>query len=311
IEEGDLSKEERKEHTRRIDLIPDLLTHELFLTAIGTLGLLVILYFRWFNSPLEHHANPQQTPLDTKAPWYFWWLQGMLKIDPAGIIENLANGLLGVIGIKTNPVELSRILNSKFIMGLVIPPALVGLLMAVPYIDRNPSRLAKNRPFAIAWGIAWIFILFALSYMGLPEFGIETPPATRIIQDLAPEEGLGELREIPYEELVPGVYTVGEDNPDGICKFRDDGFDGYNGEDGEFITGCPHLSAVFADFSEKLLEAEHEGNLPDLKATFTIEQFAPELMRLIPHVFWTDPESGLDKDYKVEFYLHADRSRTE
>ncbi|MEK6221591.1 MAG: cytochrome b N-terminal domain-containing protein, partial [Chloroflexota bacterium] len=52
VEEGNLSKDERKEHTRRIDLIPDLLTHELFLTAIGTLGLLVILYFRWFNSPL-------------------------------------------------------------------------------------------------------------------------------------------------------------------------------------------------------------------------------------------------------------------
>ena len=304
VEEGDMPPDEKKEHTRRIDLIPDLLTHELFLTALGILIMLVVLYFRWFNSPLEHHANPQQTPLDTKAPWYFWWLQGLLKIDPAAILENL---LLGV-GIK---VELSRILNSKFIMGLIVPPVMVGLLFAIPYIDRNPSRLAKNRPIAIAWGIFWIFALLALSYMGLPQYGIETPAATRIIQDLAPEEGLGELREIPFEELQPGVYTVGLDDADLICKKADGTYSSYKDENGTVVIGCPHLSAVFAEFSEKLLEAEEAGKLLDMEATFTIELFGPDLIRVVPHVYWTDPESDQAKDYKVEFYLHKDGKRSE
>ena len=30
--------------------------------------------------PLAVLQDPQVTPLDTEAPWYFWWLQGMLKI---------------------------------------------------------------------------------------------------------------------------------------------------------------------------------------------------------------------------------------
>ncbi|MBT4003307.1 MAG: hypothetical protein HOF10_08305 [Chloroflexi bacterium] len=299
VEEGKLTKEERKEATRRIDLIPDLLTHELFLTSLGILIMLVILYFGLFASPLETHANPQQTPLDTKAPWYFWWLQGLLKIDPASIIENMLAG----IGIT---VELSSILNSKFIMGLVIPPVLIGILVGVPYIDRNPSRLAKNRPFAIGWGIAWIFILLALSYMGLPEFGVETPLATRIIQDLAPEEGLGELRATPYEELIPGVYTVGEDYGRDLCP---SGYSYEDHESGELVIGCPHLTAVFTEYSEKLLIGEEEGKLTDLHATMTIEDFAPSLRRVIMHIEWFDDDASIDKEYEKQYFLHLDRVR--
>lgn len=307
VEEGDLTQDEKKDANRRIDLIPDLLTHELFLAAVGTFVLLAILYFDLFNSPLETHANPQKTPLDTKAPWYFWWLQGLLKIDPASILEfflqpiaNIVNNIFGT----TITIELSRLLNSKFIMGIVVVPALIGLLMAIPYIDRTPSRLSKNRPFAIAWGIAWIFILLAVSYMGLPEYGIETPAATRIIQDLAPEEGLGELREIPYEELIPGIYTVGVDNPDELCT----GFSYETLNDG-MIFGCPALSSVFTEYSEKLLKAEEDGKLPNMEATIAVELFSPGLKRVTTHIMWDDPDNGSEKELDVDFFLHIDRSR--
>lgn len=305
VEELDLPPEEKKEHTRRIDLIPDLLTHELFLTSIGIFAMLVILYFRWFHSPLETHANPQQTPLDTLAPWYFYWLQGLLKIDPASIIENLLAG----IGIQ---VELSRLLNSKFIMGLVVPPTLVLLLMAIPYIDRNPSRLARNRPFAIAWGIAWIFIVVALSFMGTPQYGIETPPATRIIQDLGPEEGQGPIREIPYPELEygVGVYVVGEDYGEDLCP--DLAYQPHAEEDvNNVVIGCPHLTAVFEEYSQKLQEAEADGRLPDLYATFVVEQVQHDLVRIEPHVEWTDPNSGQLKVYTQHYYLHKERASEE
>ncbi|MBI3159491.1 MAG: cytochrome bc complex cytochrome b subunit [Chloroflexi bacterium] len=311
IEEGDVNDNKKKEANRRVDLIPDLLTHEIFLVSVGILALLLILYFDLFNSPLETHANPQATPLDTKAPWYFWWLQGLLKIDPAKIIENLVNPILALPLLKPlglPPLELSRLLNSKFIMGLIVPPVVVGILFVIPYIDRNPARLARKRPFAILWGIAWIFILLALSYMGLPQFGIETPAATRVIQDLAPEEGMGILRETPYEELLPGIYTVGETDPDGICPSD---FSYRNRETGEEVIGCPHLTEVFAQFSEGLLRAEEEGRLPDLHATMLIEQFGPELIRVELDVIWTDPETGATKIYAKHYFLHEDRSLEE
>ncbi|MDH3942750.1 MAG: cytochrome b N-terminal domain-containing protein [Anaerolineae bacterium] len=364
VEEGDLPKEEKKDATKRIDLIPDLLTHELFLASIGIFLTLAILYFGLFDSPLETHANPQKTPLDTKAPWYFWWLQGMLKIDPAQIFENMINPIIGPIGSifgQTWQVELSKLLDSKFIMGLILPPALVGLLMAVPYIDRNPSRLAKNRKFAIGWGIAWIFILLALSYMGLPEYGIETPAATRIVQDLAPEEGLGPLREIPHEELLSGIYNVEDYDGNDLCPdlvyfggtldevtatswivgdqevlitpetaFHDEIFEGdhiivqsfLNEENDleanyikqadhpeEFVTfGCPHLTEVFNQFSERLMHAEEEGDLPGMEAYLQVEDFQANMKLVIPHVKWLD-EDGEVQTYKVDFFLHEDGKR--
>ncbi|MEK6255941.1 MAG: cytochrome b N-terminal domain-containing protein [Chloroflexota bacterium] len=300
VEEGDLPKEEKKDATKRIDLIPDLLTHELFLTSLGIFAMLAIIYFGYFDSPLETHANPQKTPLDTKAPWYFWWLQGMLKIDPAAIFEGMINPIIQPIGVlfgQSWEIELSKLLNSKFIMGLMVPPALVMLLMAIPYIDRTPSRLAKNRPFAIAWGIAWIFILLALSYMGLPQYGIETPPATRIIQDLAPEEGLGLLRELPYQELIPGIYTVGEDYGRDMCPdlVYQPGFDEGNEE---LTLGCEHFTEVFNIFSEGLIQAEEEGDLPNMHAYFLVEQFQDDLMLVAPHVTWTEG-TYIETDFAV------------
>src|SRR3990172_602542 len=311
VEETELPPEKKKEANRRIELIPDLLSHELFLISIGFFVMMVILYFRWFASPLETHANPQASPLDTKAPWYFWWLQGLLKIDPAAIIESLVNPLFETFGLSYR-LELSLLLNSKFIMGLVVPPTLVIILMGIPYIDRNPSRLARKRPFAIAWGIAWIFVFIALSFMGTPQYGIETPPATRIIQDLAPEEGEGALREIPYAELFnrQTAYVVGKDYGADLCpglSYQPDP----EGDVNNVVVGCPHLTAVFNEFSDRLLEAEAEGRLPNLNAKLTVEQFQAGLVKVTPHVEWTDPVTGSPKTYEHTYFLHENRAQGE
>ncbi|MCW5878948.1 MAG: cytochrome bc complex cytochrome b subunit [Anaerolineales bacterium] len=308
VEETEMDPEKKKEATRRIDLIPDLLSHELFLIALGLFITVAILYFRGFASPLETHANPQQTPLDTKAPWYFWWLQGILKIDPASIIENLVNPLFEMFGLSYR-VELSRLLDSKFIMGLMVPPALVLLLMAIPYIDRNPSRLARKRPFAIAWGVAWIFIVLVLSYMGTPEYGIETPAATRIIQDLAPEEGEGPLRLIPYPELENRQmeYIVGQDYGTDLCP----GLSYYpdpESHPNDIVVGCPHLTEVFQTFSRRLIDAQIDGRLPGLNAKLIVEQLQADVVKVTPHVEWTDPSTGQAQTYYHIYFLHKDRA---
>jgi hypothetical protein len=285
FEDGNATPEAKKEAKQRVDFIPDLLTHEVFLTALGLFAVILISIF-FYSAPLEHIANPQVTPLDTKAPWYFWWLQGMLKIDPAAIIE----GGLARIGLH---VELSALLNSKQIMGIIFPSVLVGLLLSVPYIDRNPHRSMYKRPYAVAVGLLFVIVMLVLSYMGQPQYGIESPAATRILQDLAPEEGLGPLRAIPFAELKPGYYEVNKTPTEGLCP--------------EMDFGCPELEAVFADFTERVNLAAEEGKLPDVEAVLVIEDWQADLKKVTPRIIWTDPESGERQTYERHIFLHSDR----
>lgn len=259
-EEGDVSTEVKKEQKRRLDFLPDLFSHEIYLTILGLFILIVVTIFFYGGAPLEHIANPQQTPLDTKSPWYFWWLQGMLK------------------------------LGDKALMGIVIPTFLIILLLAVPYIDRNPSRLLLKRPIAVGIGILGVLVLILLSYMGLPQYGIETPAATRIIQDLSPEEGEGPVNEVPYDQLQPGFYIVNESPNDNLCP--------------EMDYGCPQLEEFFALFSERVNHAINEGDLPNGEAILVIEDWQKDLKKVTLRITWDDPETGDRKTYERHIYIH-------
>lgn len=286
FEEGEVPPEVKKIAKQRVDLIPDLLTHEVFLVSLGLLLLVLATTVIGYHAPLEHVANPQQTPLDTEAPWYFWWLQGMLKVDPAKII----GGILSKVGIS---VEMGKLLNSKQIMGIIIPGVISVLLIAIPYIDRNPYRSLYRRPWAVGAGLLTVLILGVLSYMGTPAYGIESPPATRIVQDLAPEEGSGPLYEIPFDELVPGVYVVGETDPENLCPTLD--------------FGCPDFEAVFTEYSAQVLKAEEEGGLPEVEAVMIIEDWQENLRKVTPRIIWTDAESGERQTYEKVIFMHRDR----
>jgi len=269
-EEGDLPADKVKAGKQRIDLIPDLLSHEIFLACFVTGLLLLYMVFFYAGAPLEHHANPLKTPLDTTAPWYFWWLQGLLKLgDPT-------------------------------LMGVVIPGILVVVMLAVPYLDRNPKRLAKNRPIAIAWGLFWLVFLIITSYMGLPVFGIETPAAVRIVQDLAPEEGVGMLRAISYDDLVPGVYYTGEVDLDVMPN---------------------ELATFFTDFSDRITEqvAIYEETKNNVKpkgfidpiGLMYISEWQDDVKRVVLQIEWIDPETLEPKHYEHQFFLHQGRPQGE
>jgi ubiquinol-cytochrome c reductase cytochrome b subunit len=263
IEEGEVPPEVKKAAKTRIDFIPDLLTHEVFLTALGLAAITAIVTIFGYSAPLEHVANPQQTPLDTKAPWYFWWLQGMLK------------------------------LGDKTLMGIILPTIIVGLLVAVPYIDRNPHRSLYKRPFAIGVGLLSVLVLVVLSYMGLPQYGIPTSPAQRIIQDLAPEEGVGPLRSIPFDQLVPGTYEVGGEVPLDICPGTP--------------YGCPDLTEVFETYSERIQKAIENGGLPEGQAVMIIEDWQQDLRKVTMRVTWVEEGSPDPKVYEKHYFLHAER----
>jgi ubiquinol-cytochrome c reductase cytochrome b subunit len=251
----------KKEAKQRIDFIPDLLTHEAFLTVLGLAAIVYIVTYGGYHAPLEHIANPQVTPLDTEAPWYFWWLQGMLK------------------------------LGDKTLMGIIIPTILVGLIFAVPYIDRNPHRSLYRRPLAVGIGLLGVIVLVVLSYMGTPVYKIQTPAATRIVQDLAPEEGVGVLRAIPFDQMKPGVYEVNVTPTERLCP--------------ELDFGCPALESVFKEYSDRVNLAIERGDLPEGQAVLVIEEWQMDLKKVTPRIVWR--EEGTTKTYERQIFLHRSR----
>jgi quinol-cytochrome oxidoreductase complex cytochrome b subunit len=259
-EEGDLPAEKTKEAKRRIDFLPDLFSHEIYLTILGLFLLLLVTIFFYGGAPLENIANPQQTPLDTKAPWYFWWLQGLLK------------------------------LGDKALMGIIIPTLLVILLFAVPYIDRNPNRSFVKRPVAVSIGVFAVLVLIVLSYMGLPQYGIETPAATRIIQDLSPEEGEGPLQEVSYDQLQQGIYIVNETPTDRMCP--------------EMDFGCPEFEEFFTLYTEKVNHTIEAGSLENPDAVLVVEDWQEDLKKVTMRITWDDPETGERRTYEKHIYVH-------
>lgn len=172
---------------KRVYYLPDVAVDELsFLTAFTTLSILATVFF--FQAPLEHIANPQVTPLHTVAPWYFYWLQGMLKIA------------------------------DKFIAGVLVPGVLLVLLATIPYLDFNPSRRGKDRRVAIVSGIVAGSMMIVLSWMGTPNYAVKGAPSVEIVQELMPEEGAGPAREMGYQHIPLGTYSTNEaievDDPD-------------------------------------------------------------------------------------------------
>ena len=58
--------------------------------------------------------DPLKTPLGIAAPWYFLWVQGLLK------------------------------LGNTTMMGVLVPTGFFCFLLLFPYLDRNPSRRPRD-----------------------------------------------------------------------------------------------------------------------------------------------------------------------
>jgi quinol-cytochrome oxidoreductase complex cytochrome b subunit len=273
IEEKTAPPERIKKANRRIDLLPDLVTSEIMWAIIG-LAVMIIAVTFFYEAPLETHANPLKTPLHTKAPWYFWFLQGMLK------------------------------LGDKTLWGVVIPTVMYLLVCLVPYTDDpniNPfshsSRLATRRKFSNAMGIVTAIIMVIFSFMGTPRYGVTAPEPVEVVQEFLPEEGKGDyqlsacakiggcdggIRAIPYEQLSLGTFDTRDPAiyPGGL------------------------LGEVMVAFAESI-----ERRMPEDEAAYgaiSISQAQENLRRLEMTVYFTDPETGLENNYKKPVYIHED-----
>ena len=106
--------------------------HLLVRHAVAALAILflVLVIALIFNAPLKDIANPAVTPNPEKAPWYFVGLQELLS------------------------------LLHPMIAGVLLPSMLVGGLIVLPYVDRNPARKLRFRKVA-----AWTFSLFLIAWV--------------------------------------------------------------------------------------------------------------------------------------------------
>jgi ubiquinol-cytochrome c reductase cytochrome b subunit len=163
----------------RVDFIPNVLTRELFYVSLFVAATVIVAAFFW-HAKLEAHADPLVTPLHTTAPWYFLWLQGMLK------------------------------LGDKVFWGLVVPPILLFALLFLPYWEVGPSRRYGDRALGISVSVVSVVLLGVLTYMGTPLYGVQTSPEQEAVASLFPETKAGPVREAPWEELEFGTYQAAD-----------------------------------------------------------------------------------------------------
>jgi quinol-cytochrome oxidoreductase complex cytochrome b subunit len=164
---------------RKVPFLPDQVFFEIALVLLLTFAFTAINYFFW-DAKLESHANPGVTPQHTKAPWYFLWLQGMLKF------------------------------GDKVLFGLILGPMVLVLPILLPYLDRNPSRRFADRKVAIAGGIIAMIFFGYVTYAGLPAYGIQQSGSQEILTEFVPIEGEGIVDEVPWSALpnTPVIYEV-------------------------------------------------------------------------------------------------------
>jgi quinol-cytochrome oxidoreductase complex cytochrome b subunit len=157
---------------RKVPFLPDQVYFEIAAIAFLTFGLIAINQFFW-NATLEGHANAFVTPQHTKAPWYFLFLQGMLKV------------------------------GDKFFFGLLLFGVMFAALMILPYIDRNPSRKFKDRKVALSGFVVAVVLFGFLTYAGLPFYGIQETATSELVFEWVPGEGEGKVDHVPFN-LLPG-----------------------------------------------------------------------------------------------------------
>jgi quinol---cytochrome c reductase cytochrome c subunit, bacillus type len=131
--EGIQRTEARQED--KVNVWPHLLNRE----AVASFGMFAfVTVFSFFvNAPLLALANSNLTPNPSKAPWYFLGLQELLRYF------------------------------HPMVAGVTIPGIGLVLLMAAPYLDKNPSMRPENRKLAIL-----LFTTFVMFWAVLVVIGV-------------------------------------------------------------------------------------------------------------------------------------------
>ena len=164
----------------RDSFLPDVATKEVYWIVMWTGLLILMVTVGGWHAPLEPHADSQVTPLHTTAPWYFLWLQGMLK------------------------------LGDKVFWGVIAPGILVNLVFVIPYLEVGPSRRYIHRRVGLTIAAVSIVAFSALTYMGTPYYAVSSSADQEVVAALVPQTHPGPLRGTPFEQLPSGEYKARE-----------------------------------------------------------------------------------------------------
>lgn len=107
----------RTEQDDKVYTWPHLLLLEF--VALLAVGALVLVASFFLDAPLGSLANANEVPAISKAPWYFMGLQELLRYF------------------------------HPMVAGITLPGVVVIMLMAAPYVDKNPSAQPEQRKTAI------------------------------------------------------------------------------------------------------------------------------------------------------------------
>ncbi|KAB2953056.1 hypothetical protein F9B85_07270 [Heliorestis acidaminivorans] len=124
--------EKRKKFT--IPFMPTHLTTEAAVTMVFIGFLLVI--SGAFPKLMHTPADPLVTPMNLKPEWYILWGYAILEMVP------------------------------NKLMGVLLPGVVLGLLVVVPFLERNPHRHPKKRVFAVSVFTGMVILMAILTYVG-------------------------------------------------------------------------------------------------------------------------------------------------
>ncbi len=294
----------RKAAKERLDYMPEVLTKELMWVAIGVFAIVAFSAFA-FHAPLEHHSDPFRTPLHTTAPWYFLWIQGMLK-DPFVLpILRAIDGALGTAIVK-------NLYDSPAVQGVILPTVIFVLLFAVPYIDeawdrfmgRSSSRLGGNRKLGISLGVLSVGLLVLFTYFGTPLYAVTAPPAVEIAQKYIPEECVlppvplipedcGQVRRLGYAGLPVGSYDLSQyatapANADAFKRM------------------LVQMQNDVQEQANRANETNGQAGLKDVKGVFAVEDWQSNLKKASIRLTWTPTAKGDSGSFEKVLYLHKD-----
>jgi len=270
---------------KRMYYIPDILTSEVLWTAVITLILMIAVTFL-YHAPLENWANPQSTPLHTIAPWYFLWIQGMLK------------------------------LGDKTLTGVIIPTILVVAFMLWPYYDVGPFRRYFMRRLGISLSLLFVIFIVVTSWMGTPAFAVQTSKDQEIFFELAPTEQIGKVRRVPYEDLQSGVYCIDTASCNDLNKGKDCA--AANNTCGkvydQVLSRSSELYTVMTEYKHMVEDARRtptdRGGLQNAKAYLTVTQLQANLKGVTLRIVWdnpNDPAKPLSNEQLVPVDKHGYR----
>jgi cytochrome b6-f complex subunit 4 len=128
---------------RGLPFFPHFILREVVVMCLIAGGL--ILLASYYPASLLKPADPFTTPTPIYPEWYFLYVFGFLKFWTWDI---------GPIPAK--------------IIGVTVPMVLwYGLLILVPFIDRNPSTDIRKRKLAVALGVIALMGIIFLTYYGI------------------------------------------------------------------------------------------------------------------------------------------------